>query len=80
MRNNSYLSLINFKVKLQTQRLFFMNEHYVGSSIFFNLNFQHRIQLQKKLIENYDTHTVIFIQVSQQTLTIIYHSNGTSSL
>ena len=32
MWNNNYLSLINFKVKLCCQRLFFMNEHDVGDS------------------------------------------------
>ena len=29
-RNNDYLSLINFKVKLQCQRLLFINQHDVG--------------------------------------------------
>ena len=37
MWNNNYLSLINFKVKLHRQRLFFIKEHDVGSSINFNL-------------------------------------------
>ena len=32
MRNNIYLSLINFKVKFHRQRLFFVNEHDVGGS------------------------------------------------
>ena len=34
MRNNNYLSLIIFKVKLHRQRLFFINEHDVGCSYF----------------------------------------------
>ena len=34
MRNNNYLSLINFKVKLHRQRHFFINEHDVRGSIF----------------------------------------------
>ena len=36
MRNNVYLSLINFKVKLYRQKLFFINEHDVGGSFFFS--------------------------------------------
>ena len=36
MRNNNYLNLINFKVKLHRQSLvFFINEHDVGCSNFF---------------------------------------------
>ena len=36
MQNNKYSSLINFKVKLHRQRLFFffINEHNVGGSNF----------------------------------------------
>ena len=52
MQNNNYLSLINFKVKLHHQRLFFMNEHDIGCSIssfffflFFFLNIQHYVHL-----------------------------------
>ena len=41
MRNNN-LSLINFKVKLHHQRLFFINEHEAGGS---NLNLQHHVYL-----------------------------------
>ena len=35
MRNNIYLSLINFKVNLHFQKLIFINEHDVGCSNFF---------------------------------------------
>ena len=34
MRNNCYLSLINFKVKPHQQRLCFINGHDVGCSFF----------------------------------------------
>ena len=34
MRNNNYLSLINFKVKLHRQKLFFINEHVEYTNIF----------------------------------------------
>ena len=30
MRNNNYLSIINFKVKLHRERHFLINEHDVG--------------------------------------------------
>ena len=33
MRNNNYLSLINFKVKLHRQRLFFINEHFISKMV-----------------------------------------------
>ena len=46
MRNNDYLSLINFKVKFHCQRLFFINEHYAGcSNMEKKLNIQHGIHL-----------------------------------
>ena len=32
MRNDNYLSLINFKVKLYRQKTFYINEHDVGCS------------------------------------------------
>ena len=35
MRNNNYLSLINFKVKTLLSETFFINEHNVQCSIFF---------------------------------------------
>ena len=41
MRNNDYLSLINFKVKLHCQRLFFINEHDEKKK----LNLQNRVHL-----------------------------------
>ena len=37
MRNNNYLSLINFKEKLHRQRLFFINE-YINKFKKINLN------------------------------------------
>ena len=36
MQNNSYLSLINFKVKTSSSETFFLNEHNVVCSIFFS--------------------------------------------
>ena len=57
MRNNNYLSLINFKVKLHFQRLFFLiNEHevggsnsfiYKGDSLRYQLNFDLRLLWDK---------------------------------
>ena len=35
MQNNNYLSLINFKIKLHHQRLFFITEYDIGGSNFF---------------------------------------------
>ena len=37
MRKNNFLSLINLKVKLHRQRLFFIKEHDVGCSIFWTV-------------------------------------------
>ena len=47
MRNNYYLNLINFKVKLHRQRLFFkINEHDVEcSNLKKKLNLQYRVHL-----------------------------------
>ena len=47
MRNNNYLSLINFK-NFIVRDFFFMNEHDVGCSNFLkilNLNTKHRVHL-----------------------------------
>ena len=37
MRNNYYLSLINFKVKTSSLETFFKNEHGIGCSIFWDV-------------------------------------------
>ena len=60
MGNNNYLSLINFEIKLDRQKLFFINEHDVLGSIFFlknsrfiktsDLNLQHRVHLFLKRV------------------------------
>ena len=48
MRNNNYLSLINFKEKLYRQRIFFINEHDAGCSNWKKkLNIQHSVHLKR---------------------------------
>ena len=58
MRNNNYLSLINFKVKLHRQRLFFIKENDFGGSIFLNVvNMVSRGLLESHVGWNYGHNT-----------------------
>ena len=54
MRNNNYLSLINFKVKLHRRRFFKKMNTMLDVQFFKNLNIQHRVHFLKEVSEDED--------------------------